>query len=77
MGNTWGKEEDEDCNDEVCDDDDDGCNYEEGCSYLNLTESKVFLLLPVISDVNKLAPEREIFELLEMTTTVTMYDKRV
>ena len=52
--------------------DDDDRNNEEGGSYLNLTESKVFLLLPVISDVNKLAPEREIFELLEMTMTVTM-----
>ena len=54
------------------DDDDDGYNDEDGGSYLNLTESKVFLLLPVISDVNKLAPEREIFELLEMKMTVTM-----
>ena len=51
------------------DDDDDDRIDEEGGSYLNLTESKVFLLLPVISDVNKLAPEREIFELLEMTMT--------
>ena len=57
MGNTWGKEEEDD-------DGDDGCNDEDGCSYLNLTESKVFLLLPVISDVNKLAPEREKYELL-------------
>ena len=67
MGNTWGKEEDDDDGDG-----DDGYNDEEGGSYLDLTESKVFLLLPVISDVNKLAPEREIFELLEMTMTVTM-----
>ena len=52
--------------------DDDDRNDEEGGSYLNLAEPKVFLLLPVISDVNKLAPEREIFELLEMKMTVTM-----
>ena len=52
MGNTWGQEKD----------DDDGCNDEDGGSYLDLTESKVFLLFPVISDVNKLAPEREKYE---------------
>ena len=44
------------------DDDDDGYNDEDGGSYLDLTESKVFLLLPVISDVNKLPPEREKYE---------------
>ena len=48
-----GKDDDDHCDDD-CDDE----NDDDEKLHLNLTESKIFLLLAIISDVNKLPPDQ-------------------